>query len=45
MNKINTVLALLVCALMAACGGGDFEDEDRATVQPLDCTARPDLCR
>tara|TARA_B100001105_G_scaffold245255_1_gene227756 strand:+ start:317 stop:487 length:171 start_codon:yes stop_codon:yes gene_type:complete len=35
----------LAGALLAGCGGGDDDQEPQATVQPLDCKARPELCR
>lgn len=36
---------LLACAL-AACGGGDHEEEEAEQTPrpPLDCKARPELC-
>jgi hypothetical protein len=37
-------LALGLLILLAACGGGDEEDPV-ATVDPPDCSARPELCR
>lgn len=37
-------LSLLILVLLAACGGGDEEDET-ASLQPVDCQARPEVCR
>lgn len=37
-------LSLLILVLLAACGGGDEEDET-ASRQPVDCQARPEVCR
>ncbi len=46
MNRLNTsLLALLACVFMAACGGGDADEDDgRAIVQPVDCKAQPERC-
>ena len=37
------VLAVLL-ALLVGCGGGD-DDEDMTGTQPVDCKARPEVCR
>lgn len=36
-------LILCMCLALAACGGGD--DDEQAGTQPVDCVARPELCR
>jgi hypothetical protein len=42
----TAVCATLVLAvLLAGCGGGDFEDEDRAGINPPPCKAQPEGCR
>lgn len=43
--QVATVIALIVAGgLLAGCGGGDEPEDDRATVGPVDCRARPELC-
>lgn len=39
----RSVLAGLL-ALLVGCGGGD-DDKDLTGTQPVDCTARPEVCR
>lgn len=36
------LLALIFSSLLAACGGG--EDEEQKDTQPVDCKARPEIC-
>ena len=45
--RARTRFAVLLGLLLAlsGCGGGSDEDETRAGTQPVNCTARPDLCR
>lgn len=38
------LLAALLGALLSACGGGGDEDEDPDR-GPVDCKARPEICR
>ena len=43
--KYKTILSLLALLLLSACGGGDFPpEEDRATIDPVDCKATPERC-
>ena len=37
-------LILCLCLALCACGGGD-DDEEQAGTNPVDCVARPELCR
>lgn len=37
-------LVLLLVSLLTACGGGDYEDDEKSAGKP-DCEARPELCR
>jgi hypothetical protein len=41
---MKTLAALILAALLCACGGGD-PDEDPAFTGPPDCKARPELCK
>jgi len=34
-----------IILLLASCGGGDAEPNERATTQPVDCKAHPERCR
>lgn len=36
--------AIILIALLSACGGGDPDDE-RVDTGPVHCTAKPELCR
>jgi hypothetical protein len=40
---MKRVLTLALCALLAACGGS-FEEDERATTEPVDCKAKPASC-
>ena len=42
---ITFTVALLSALLLALAGCGGGEEEDRATTEPVDCRARPELCR
>ena len=44
MNTLRIVL-LVSSLLLTACGGGDPEPDDRATIEPVPCLERPELCR
>lgn len=35
----------LILGLLAACGGGDCDDDADKSTQPPDCKAHPELCR
>jgi hypothetical protein len=38
--------ALMLLVLLSACGGGDpEEDKPDRTILPVDCEARPEICR
>jgi hypothetical protein len=40
------LLALATVGIVGACGGGDSDEESEPpAVPPLDCKARPELCR
>lgn len=41
--KTRLTIAAILCLALLACGGGDF-DENQDTM-PVDCRARPELCR
>jgi hypothetical protein len=46
MTRARIFLALLATMCLLGCGGGsDPADDDRATTQPVDCHARPELCQ
>ena len=34
-----------VCSLLSGCGGGGEDEAPTATTQPVDCKARPELCK
>ena len=34
-----------VLALLVGCGGGSDDDEDLTGTQPVNCQARPEVCR
>jgi hypothetical protein len=39
---MKTLLCAMILAALCACGGGD--DEDKKTVEPVDCKVHPNLC-
>jgi hypothetical protein len=43
-ESMKTLATMALVALLAACGGGDPEEE-QATASPPDCKAKPELCR
>lgn len=44
MNTTKTLLALILAALLTACGGGDYEEEPIDS-PPAQCKDRPELCK
>lgn len=43
MKRCALLVALVATLCIAACGGGG--DDGRETTQPVDCNARPELCK
>lgn len=39
--------ALIVAVLLAlpGCGGGDWPEDERATIGPVNCQATPEVCK
>lgn len=44
MSRTTTLLALLLAALLTACGGGDPEDNPDIPTPGVDCKAEPQKC-
>jgi hypothetical protein len=38
-------LVALVPVLLTACGGGECDEDDQKTQQPVDCKAHPEQCK
>lgn len=41
----GVLAAVAVSALMSACGGDSGDDDTTSGTQPVDCVARPELCK
>lgn len=39
------VLLIGLAGGVTACGGGDADDDDRASIGPVDCRAHPEQCQ
>jgi hypothetical protein len=39
------ILILIAALALSACGGGDPEPEQPATIQPVNCSANPAQCK
>ena len=44
MNTTKLITALILAALLTACGGGDYEEEP-VTPPPAQCKDRPEVCK
>jgi hypothetical protein len=40
----RAICALVITVLLAACGGGE-DDDERASIQPPQCAAQPEMCK
>lgn len=39
------IVTVVLCALMGACGGGEWADEEKPGTQPVNCKTAPERCR
>jgi len=42
---MKTIISILMLAVLCGCGGGSEPDDDKAGVMPVDCKAKPEVCK